>query len=448
MHIIVIGANAAGMSAAAKVKRALKGSIVTVYEQGEIVSFGSCGLPYYIAGYFDDTERMVARTPEAFIASGIDLRLNHTVTSIDTQARSLTVTNGEGESFPDTYDKLIIATGASAVIPPFPGKDLSNIFTLRNLHDGQSIRQALSSVGEHAVIEGGGFIGLELAEALTKQGKSVRLIELEDQLMKPAVDREFSDLILTELEAHGVSCSLGERVMSFQGEEGKVSGVVTDQGTYPADLVILSVGVRPDTLFSEGSGIEKLPNGAIITDGFGRTSVEGVYAAGDCAAVPHMITGEAVFVPLATTANKVGRIIGEHIAGGTREYPGTLSSSCVKVFDLELGRTGLSSRDLEALEMKIASVTINDKNQTDYYPGQEDIMVKLTYNADTGEILSAQSAGKNGAVLRIDTIAMAIGQKATVEDLAMADLCYAPPFARTWDVMNTAGNVAVSKLNK
>jgi len=233
--------------------------------------------------------------------------------------------------------------------------------------------------------------------------------------------------------------AFNERVTAFEGNQA-VEKVITYKGEYPADIVILSIGVRPQTSFLQDSGLEMLRNGAIVVDSFGRSSLPNIYAGGDCAAVQDMRTKQPIYSPLATTANKLGRIIGEHIVGKQRVYPGSLTSACVKIFDLEVGRTGVSDAAVGT-----ASVVVKDKNQTNYYPGQEDILVKVIYEETTHEIVGAEIAGKNGAVLRLDTLAMAIQLKGTIEDLSFGDFCYAPPFARTWDVLNVAGNVALSK---
>ena len=439
MRCIVIGGNAAGMSAAAKLMRSEQDVQLTVYEQSDIVSYGACGLPYYIADYFSDINMVLSRSPEAFRKAGIDLRLHHTVKHVDATHRQITGTNAEGETFSDTYDVLMVASGASAIIPKIPGIDIGNIYTLRSMNDGQRIKDALPETGQHAVVVGGGFIGLELAEALQKQGKSVRIIEMEDRLLKAAVGAEVSSAILEELESQGVSVSLSERVTAFSGDR-QVTEVITDKGRYPADIVVLSMGIRPNTGFLAESGIKMLPNGAIIVDAVGKSSIESIYSAGDCAAVPHMITHEPVYTPLATSANKLGRIIGEHLGGSERTFPGTLASACVKIFDLEVARVGITTESDQ-----YRAIHITDKNQTAYYPGQEDILCRILFDKASKKLVGAETAGKNGAALRIDAFAMAIQKEATIEDLALADFCYAPPFARTWDVMNIVGNVALSK---
>lgn len=437
MRHIIIGGNAAGMSVAAKLKRTKKNDTVVVYEKGEIVSFGSCGLPYYIGGYFTDHTKMFSRSPESFIKAGIDLKLHHEVTAVDTYKKELTCLNSNNEIINDAYDNLVIASGASAVLPPIEGIELGNTFSLRTLEDSIAIKNSLEHTGPRAVVVGGGFIGLEIVEALKKQGKEVRIIELEDRLLKPAVSEDFSDLICNELADHNVEVLLGEKVVSLKGEK-VVKTVVTDKDSYPADIVIFSIGVRPNTSFLKETGIAMMKNGAIIVDGNGKSSIDSIYAVGDCAAVPQMHREKAVYSPLATSANKLGRVLGVTLGGKPRSYPGSLNSACVKVFDLEIARTGITDSTGEDLE----SVSIKDKNQTDYYPGQEDILLRVVFDKKEKKIMGAEIAGKNGAALRIDAIAIAIQLKGTVEDLSLADFCYAPPFARTWDVMNIAGNVA------
>lgn len=439
MRCIVVGGNAAGMSVAAKLMRTKENVALVVYEQSGIVSFGSCGLPYYIGDFFTDHTYMFSRSVESFRQSGIDVRLHHTVTAIDVSKRTIAIIDDAGHEIEDSYDVLIIATGASAIKPPIEGSGKQHIYTLRNLGDGQAIKACLSGTGEHAVVVGAGFIGLEIAEALHAQGKKVRLIELEDRALKAAVGPEVSQRILKELEDKGVEVSLSERVVAFGGADA-VSEVVTDKGTYPADLVILSLGIRPNTKFLSNTGLKMLTNGAIVVDGHGKTSIDNIYAVGDCAAVPHLITGQPTYAPLATTANKLGRVIGDYLGGEDRAYPGTLLSSCVKVFDLEIARCGITV-EVEGS----SSVTITDKNHTNYFPGQEDILLKLVFDMKTRRIVGAEIAGKNGAVLRLNAFAIAIQKESTIDDLSLADFCYAPPFSRTWDVMNVAGNVAVSK---
>ncbi|AQT86511.1 coenzyme A disulfide reductase [Paenibacillus larvae subsp. larvae] len=443
MRIIIIGGVAAGMSAAAKARRMDREADIVVYEMTEEVSFGACGLPYFVGDFFEDPNRMIARTKEQFEQTGIPVFTKHQVVAVDPDQKTLQVRNmATGEEFGDYYDKMMIATGARAVIPPFCNRELNNIFTLKSMADGRALKAAaLKEEHKQIVVIGAGYIGVEVVEAMKALGKDVRLIQLDARVLPDSFDEEITKRMEAELVAHGVQLHLNESVKGFVGEH-MVEGVETDYGSYQADLVVVATGVRPNTEFLKETGVEMLDNGALIINAHGETSLPDIYAAGDCASVHHLIKGRPVYIPLATTANKIGRIVGENLAGQKSEFRGTLGSACVKVMDLEAGRTGISEREAKQMGIPYKTVTILDKNQTNYYPGQSDIHVKLIYHAETKVILGGQIIGKNGAVLRVDVLASAIYSKMTTEELGMLDLCYAPPFARTWDVLNTAGNVA------
>lgn len=443
MRIVIIGAEAAGMSAAAKARRTDREAEIIVFEQSQVVSFGACGLPYYIGNSFDDSSFMAERSVEQFRDSGIDLRVGHRVERLDMAKRTLLVTDlDKRRSFPQPFDKLMIATGAAPVAPPIDGLELDRVFFLKTLEDGLSIKPLLAS-GEiqDVVVIGAGYIGLEVAEALVHQGKRVRVIERAHRVLSESFDAEISELMEAELVRQGVRLHLNESVTSLEGE-GQVRQVVSELGQYPADLVILATGVKPTTEFLADTGIDRLANGAIVIDPQGRTSLPGVYAAGDCATVPHRVSGRPAYLPLATTANKLGRMIGENLCGRERVFPGTLGSAGVKVLGVEAGRTGLSEQEAQALGVACSTVVINDKNTTNYVPDQNDLRVKLVYRTDDKRLLGGQVAGGPGAVLRVDALAAAIVGGLTTEDLGMLDLVYAPPFARTWDALNVAGNVA------
>ena len=443
MKVIIIGGIAAGMSAAAKLKRLSKETEVTVYEKNSYVSFGACGLPYYIGNFFEEHERMLVRTPEQVIESGIQLNTQHEVLWVDTKEKKLVVKNLlTEEEFEDSYDKLMIATGASAILPPIKGLDLNQVHVLRSLEDGFAVKEQLTSEDVKRVgIIGAGFIGLEVAEAVKHLGKEAIVFQLEDRVLKETFDQEITDFIELELKEAGVELHLNTKVVELRGES-KVQTVVTDKGEVAVDLVIVATGVRPNTAFLQSTGIKMLPNGAILIDEEGRTSVEDIYAAGDCATVPHMLKDSPAYIPLATTANKLGRIVGENLAGNHNKFSGTLGSGCVKVLGVEAGRTGLSEKEAQELGLDYKTVFITDKNHTDYFPGQEKLSVKLIYDARTKVILGGQMIGRSDAVLRIDVIATAITAKMTTTQLGMLDLCYAPPFSRTWDIVNVVGNVA------
>lgn len=443
MKVIIIGGIAAGMSAAAKFKRLSPNDDVVVYEKGDIVSFGACGLPYYVGGFFDDSNEMIARTPEAFREAGVEIHTKHEVTNVDFSNKKVTVKNlNTNEVLEESYDKLMIASGARAIIPPIKNIDLENVVTLKSMDDGNKLRELMSKEENKKIaIIGAGFIGLEAAEAAKHRGKEVTVIQLQDRVLQEVFDKDITDLLEEELRENGVNLLLSETVTELIGD-GKVSKVKTNKREIEADIVILATGVKPNTDFLNWDEIKMIRNGAIVVDKYGRTSVEDVYAAGDCATINSLITDREIYVPLATGANKLGRIVGENLAGQNNSFQGSMASSCIKVMDMEAARTGLSEKEVLNLGFNYKTKFITDMNQTSYYPGRERIYVKLIYDAHTRVILGGQVAGYKDAVQRCNVLAACIYAKMTTEQLGMLDLCYAPPFSRTWDVLNVAGNVS------
>lgn len=442
MRVIIIGAVAAGMSAAAKLKRMQPEYEVVVYEKGDVVSFGACGLPYFVGGFFDDPNNMIARSPEKFRETGIDLKTFNEVVDVDVNNKKVTVRNLEtGVEFEDSYDKLMVATGASSIIPPIKNVKLENVSTLKSMADGIKVKELLNKEeNKNVVIIGAGFIGLEAVEAAKKLGKNVTVFQATDRILEQVFDKEITDVLEEEIRKHGVDLRLEELVSELVGET-KVEKVITNKGEVDADVVIIATGVRPATTFLKDAGIDMLPNGAIIVDEFGKTSVEDIYSAGDCATIKNIVTGQDTYVPLATGANKLGRIVGENLAGANNSFQGSLGSSCLKVMDMEAGSTGITENQAKKLGLDVKVKFISDFNQTNYYPGRDKIYVKLVYDAKTKVLLGGQVAGFKDAVQRTNVIAAAIFGKLTTNQLGMLDLCYAPPFARTWDVLNVAGNV-------
>jgi CoA-dependent NAD(P)H sulfur oxidoreductase len=443
MRIVIIGGVAAGMSAAAKAKRMAKNSEVIVYEKGSIVSFGACGLPYYVGDFFDNPKGMIARTPEQFRESGVEVNINHEVLKVDVERKIVIVKNLEtDEIFESSYDKLMVATGANAVLPPVEGlQTLKNIFTLKSIDDGINLKKAMmKEENKEVLVIGAGYIGVEVVEAAKKLGKNVRVIQRGKRVISASFDSDITDLMEEEIRSHGIDLHLEEVVKKIEGND-VVERVITDKCEYSADIVVIATGVRPATGFLEGTGID-MDRGAIIIDEEGKTSVDDIYSAGDCAVVYHKVRKKNVYIPLATTANKIGRVVGENLAGAKNKFDGTLGSACIKVMDLEAGRTGITEAEAKLDGINYKAILVKDKNQTNYYPGQENIFVKLIYDAETKVILGGQIIGKNGAVLRVDVIAMAVAAKMKTSELGMMDFCYAPPFARTWDVLNVSGNVA------
>lgn len=445
MRILVIGAQAAGASAAAKARRRSKDAEIVVYEKSDVTSFGACGLPYFVAHDFDDPGEMISRSVEAFAAAGIAVKTRHEVTGLDPARKTLTVRDLAAErTFEDHYDRLVIATGAAATMPPVAGRDLAGVFTLKTLADGLAVRAVAEDPSiVDVVVVGAGFIGLETAEALLARGKTVRIVHLDDRVLPDLFDREITDVVERELADSRIALHLDETVTAFVGT-GRVERVVTDRGEYRADAVIVATGVRPLTRFLAGSGLELTTNGAIPTDAHGRTGLAGVFAAGDCAAVPARDGDRPIWVPLATVANKMGRVVGDNLAGDdTRSsFPGTLATAALRVCGIEAGRTGLSERQARETGATVATAVVHDKNHSNYVAGQASVTVKLVYDGETRRLLGGQIAGGAGAALRIDALAAAIWGRLTVDDLAMLDFLYAPPFARPWDVLNIAGGAA------
>lgn len=442
MKVIIIGGVAAGMSTAAKFKRLSPLDDVVVYEKGDIVSFGACGLPYYVGGFFNDEKEMIARTPEKFREDGININTRHEVIDVDFENKSVLVKNLDTkEIFCDKYDKLMIATGARAIIPPIKGTDLDNVVTLKSMDDGKKLKELMIKEDNKKIaIIGAGFIGLEAVEAAKHKGKDVTVIQLQDRVLQEVFDKEITDLMEEELRNNDVNLLLEETVVELIGE-GKVRKVKTNKREIDADVVIIATGVKPNTDFLNSDKIKMIRNGAVVVDTFGRTSVEDVYSAGDCATIKNRISNNDTYVPLATGANKLGRIVGENLAGLKSEFQGSMASSCIKIMNMEAARTGLSEREAESLGIKYSAKFITDMNQTSYYPGREKIYVKVVYDAESKVILGGQVAGYKDAVQRCNVLATCIFAKLTTEQLGMLDLCYAPPFSRTWDVLNVAGNV-------
>lgn len=440
MKLIVIGGVAAGMSAASKLKRMDRDAEVVVYEKGGYLSYGACGLPYYVSGENDDYTKMIARTKEQFEEMGIQSHLYHEVVKVAPDKKQVMVKDLlNNKLYIDTYDKLMIATGTFSIVPPFPGINLLNIHILKTLEHGIELKDIASSQDvKDIVVVGGGYIGIEVAEAMAHLGKNVRVIELADRILK-TFDQEITDLAEKELQKNGVQLNLGEKVEGFIGTE-RVEGVKTDKGTYKADLVLLSIGVKPATKFLDGSGIALAENGAVIIDREMRTNVNDIYSAGDCAQVYHKVMEENTFIPLGTTANKCGRIAGANIAGSHTKYVGTLGSAAIKIFDLELGRTGLSEYDAANLAIDYSTVFVQSADHPSYYPNQTPIWIKLICEKRSKRILGAQAIGNKGVVLRIDVFAVAIHNKMLADELGMVDLCYAPPFAGVWDAVHIASN--------
>ncbi len=439
---LIIGGVAAGMSAAAKLRRTDPDARVVVYEKGGYLSYGACGLPYFVGGVNSDPSLLVVRTREEFLRQGIEAFLHHEALRVDPARRRVTVRNLEsGAVFEEAYDKLMIAVGAESVRLPIPGTDLPCVHHLKTMEDGLRLERAVreGSVRE-VVIVGGGYIGVETADALLNRGLKVTLLEAAGRILLP-FEEEFSAMAARELEGLGVAVRTNEKVAGIREADGHAI-VASERAELPADLVVMAVGIRPATAFLQGSGLDMEPNGALRVDREMRASLPDIYAAGDCALTFSRITGREFYLPLATTANKCGRIAGGNMAGNREGFIGALGSAAIKVGSLELARTGLSGPEAEAQGFRCGARTITTHNHPAYYPGQEKITVRLTWEQGTGRVLGACVAGGQGAVLRLGVIAAAIHCGMRTDELGMLDLAYAPPFGGAWDAVHIAANAA------
>jgi len=438
--VIVIGGDAAGMSAATKAKRTRPDLEVTVYEKGRFVSFAACGLPYFIAGVVPAPTALLARTPEQFAAQGIAVHLRHEVTAIDFGRHQVTVLDRDaGREFRAPYDHLVIATGATPVRPPLDGQDADNVFTLRHLDDGLALQDYLDRVApRRATILGAGYLGLEMAEAFRARDLDVTVVEQQAQVLS-SLDPEMSELVEEELRRHGVAVIKGEAVTALEADHtGRVRRVRTATQVWDTDLVLVGGGVRPNVALARAAGLELDSLGAIRTDRRMQTERHRVYAAGDCTSVHHLVSGRRAYLPLGSTANKQGRVAGENLAGGEAWFKGVVGTAGVKVFDLEVARTGLNEREAAAAGFTpiVAQITASDRAA--YYPGAAPLTVRLLGDRCSGRLLGGQIVGVQGAAKRIDVLAAALHAERTVEQLAELDLSYAPPFAPAWDPLLVA----------
>lgn len=439
MKFVVIGGNAAGMSAASRVKRRDPSWDVVVLEQSREVSYGACGLPYYVAGLNDDIDLIRIRSVEAFEKSGIRVKLECRAEQVDKDTKTVTYRDAAGNLQTESYDKLLIATGSSPKVPPIPGIQKAGIYPLKTLEHAQQLKTALKNA-KNVVIVGGGYIGLELAEAcLLQKVPSVRIVEALGRLLN-VFDPEFGEAVRQELESHGVAVHTGERVVCFEGED-KVERIVTDKGEYDADLVILSIGVTPNTAFL-GDMLRKLPNGAIVTTPAMQTSVPDIFAAGDCATVWHALLNKSVYIALGTNANKQGRLAGDTVMGKIPSFKRALGTSMLRCMNLEFAKTGLGEGECIENNIPYKTTTVQARSHARYYPDPKMLTIKLCYRADNRVLLGAQIMGEKDAAWRIDTFACAIDQGMTTQELGFLDLGYAPPFASVWDAVAIAANAS------
>lgn len=448
-RVVIVGGVAGGASCAARLRRLDEQAEIFIFERGPDVSYANCGLPYYIGGVIDERRRLLVATPERFRdVFRVEVRARHEVVRIDRRAKAVEVRNTQtGGAASHPYDALVLATGAAPLRPRWPGADLPGIFTLRSLEDADAIlswirhRQAA-----RAVVVGAGYIGLEMAENLVHRGMEVTLLERCDQVMPP-LDAEMVAPVEAELRRHGVDLRLSCAARGFEAAGADQMAVLTeDGGRVVAELVVLCLGVRPDTTLAADAGLELGPTGGIRVDERMRTSDPDIFAVGDAVEVRDFVTGQPALVPLAGPANRQGRIVADVIAGRDARFRGAQATSVVSVFDLTLAATGASEKRLRELGIALEKSYIHAGHHAGYYPGAETISLKLLFDPRNGKLLGAQAVGKAGVDKRIDVLATAIQFGATVHDLEETELCYAPQYGSAKDPVNLAGFVAGNAL--
>lgn len=449
MKIVIIGGVAGGASAAAKARRVNESAEITMFERGPYVSFANCGLPYYIGNTIVDRDELLLQTPERFWKRfRVGVKVRHEVVSIHRLHKAIRVKNLEsGEIFDAPYDKLILAPGAGAIVPDIPGIHERNIFTVKTVPDSDAIKQFLAShPSKNAVVVGGGFIGLETAEALMNLGMKVTVVELLPQIL-PSFDPDMASLMTAQLQEQGVDIILGDGVKAFHEKDGLVQEIELSSGTrLPCDLAILSIGVRPELKLAKDAGVDIGQSGGMVVNEYQQTSDPHIYAAGDAVEIIHLVTGQPTRIPLAGPANKQGRVAGANAAGGNLTFPGAIGTAIVESMGMTAAKTGLSEREAQIHGYDFFVSVTHPLDHADYYPGAEALHMKLIVEKTTGRLLGAQIIGEQGVDKRIDVLATAITGKMSVEDLESLDLAYAPQFNSAKGPVIMAGFVAANIL--
>ena len=441
MKVVIVGGVAGGATAAARLRRLDENAEIVVFERSGFVSYANCGLPYYIGGVIEDEAELTLQTPESFYERfRVVMKVRHEVLSIDRAARTVTVRDLEtGREFAEAYDKLLLAPGAKPTQPKLPGAGLDRVFTLRTVEDTLRIRRFVEQQRPRsAVLAGGGFISLELAENLREQGLEVTIVQRPKQLMNP-FDADMAALIHTELRTHGVRLALGHTVEGFAEAEGGVQVLLQGEAPLQADMVILAIGVTPDSHLAAEAGLDLGIKGTIAVNDHMQTSDPDIYAVGDAVQVQQFVTGQPAHIALAGPANKQGRIAADNIAGGDSRYTGAQGSSVIKVFTLTAAATGLNETAARKAGLDVEAVILSPMNHAGYYPGGRVMTMKAVFARDTGKLLGAQIVGADGVDKRIDVLATAIRAGMTAADLTELDLAYAPPYSSAKDPVNMAG---------
>ncbi len=446
--IVIVGGVAGGASAATRLRRLDESAHIIVFERGPHVSFANCGLPYYIGGLIKDRDALLVATPKQLREwFNLDVRTRQEVIEIDRKNREVVVNDlNTGETYRESYDKLILSPGARPLVPPVPGVDLPRVFQLRTMQDMDAIKaQVDAGEAQTVVIVGGGFIGLEMAENLVHRGLDVTIVEMLDQVMSP-LDSEMAAFVHRHLRLNGVRLALGDGLKAISQQRDHLTITLQSDKAVLADMVVLAVGVRPESDLARAAGLDLGPRGHIVVNDALQTSDPDIYAIGDAIQVKHGVTGQPTAIPLAGPANRQGRLVADHIVGRDVEYRGTQGTSIVKVFDLTVATTGLNAKQLEQQDLPFESTVTESPDHPSYYPGASYMKIKLLYEPDSGRLLGAQIVGAKGVDRTIAVLATALRARMTVFDLEHLELPYAPPYGSAKDPVNIAGFVAANSL--
>lgn len=447
MKVAVIGCTHAGTAAIVNTAQLYPEAEITVYERNDNISFLSCGIALYVGGMVKDPQGLFYSSPQQLAELGVNTKMRHEVVSVDTDAKVLQARNLEtGEVFEDRFDKLIVTTGSWPIVPKFEGSDLENILLSKNFNHSNTIIEKAKQAS-NIVVVGAGYIGVELVEAFQLNGKHVTLIDAEERILSKYLDAEYTDKIEQSLRDHGIELALGQKVTRFEGENGKVAQVITDKGTYAADLVIMCIGFRPNTELLKGQ-VEMLDNGAIIVDEYMRTSKPDVYAAGDSCAVYYNPTGKHAYIPLATNAVRMGTLVARNLVAPTVKYMGTQGTSGIKIYEDNIAGTGLTEAAAKDAGLDAEAVLITDNYRPEFMPTHEPVLLKVVYEKNTRRILGAQIMSKVDLTQSINTISVCIQNGMKMEELAFVDFFFQPHYNKPWNFLNSAGLQVLPEVPK
>ncbi|GAU79392.1 FAD-dependent oxidoreductase [Fusibacter sp. 3D3] len=442
MKVIVIGCTHAGTASILNIKKLHPETEVTVYERNNNISFLSCGIALYVAGVVKDQNGLFYASPDQLKSMGVSTNMEHDVTAIDFDLKQVTVKNlVTGEMFIDSYDKLVLTMGSWPIVPKIEGIDLEGILLSKN-YDHSNVIIERAKDANHITVIGAGYIGVELVEAFEMLGKKVTLIDAMDRIMSKYLDPAFTDQAEKAFTDHGIRLALGQSVVKFEGECGKVTKVVTDQETHQTDLVILCIGFKPNTGLVADK-LEMLPSGAIKIDEYMNTSREDVFAAGDCCSVIYNPTGEHCYIPLATNAVRMGTLVARNLLKPTTKYLGTQGTSGIKIYDLDIASTGMTETACDTLGIVVKSVTIKENNRPEFMPSYDEAQLKLVYDATTHRVLGGQILAHSDLTQQMNTLSVCIQNKMTIEELAFVDFFFQPHYNKPWNLLNQAALAAL-----